>query len=288
MFAASYGNVFDGNPDWNAIPVSGGDLFAFEADSTYIQEPPFFASLPPSPKPLQDVVDARVLALLGDSVTTDHISPAGSIPKDAPAGRFLIEHGVEPRDFNSFGARRGNHQVMMRGTFGNVRLRNELVDGKEGDWTRHLPNGTEIRIFEASQKYQIAGTPLVIIAGKEYGSGSSRDWAAKGTLLLGVKVVIAESYERIHRSNLVGMGVLPLQFASGESRKTFGLDGREVFAIRGIASLTPGAALTVEATRPDRSVVTFKAIARVDSPIEVDYLRHGGILQMVLRSMTQG
>ena len=216
-----------------------GNLYAWEPDSTYIQEPPFFAGLAPTPQPLRDIAGARVLAMLGDSVTTDHISPAGSIPKDAPAGRYLQEHGVEPRDFNSFGARRGNHQVMMRGTFGNVRLRNELVGGKEGDWTRHLPDGTEMRIFEASQKYQAAGTPLVIIAGKEYGSGSSRDWAAKGTLLLGVKAVIAESYERIHRSNLVGMGVVPLQFKAGESRTSLGLDGRETYAVEGLATLKP-------------------------------------------------
>jgi aconitate hydratase len=287
LFRKTYAEVFTGDPVWQGLPVPEGNLYAWEAGSTYIQEPPFFANLAPSPKPLADLVDARVLAMLGDSVTTDHISPAGSIPKDAPAGRYLQDHGVTPRDFNSFGARRGNHQVMMRGTFGNVRLRNELVGGKEGDWTRHQPDGEEMRIFEASQKYQTAGTPLVLIAGKEYGSGSSRDWAAKGTLLLGVKAVIAESYERIHRSNLVGMGVVPLQFKPGESRTTHGLDGRESYAIRGITTLAPRAEVTVEATRPDKSTVTFQAIARVDSPIEIDYLRHGGILQMVLRSMTQ-
>jgi aconitate hydratase len=239
------------------------------------------------PGKVEDIAGARVLVMLGDSVTTDHISPAGSIPKDGPAGRFLVEHGVEPRDFNSFGARRGNHQVMMRGTFGNVRLRNELVGGKEGDWTQYLPAGTEMRIFDASMKYQAAGTPLVIIAGKEYGSGSSRDWAAKGTLLLGVKAVIAESYERIHRSNLVGMGVVPLQFKAGESRTSLGLTGREVFTIQGLAALKPGAELTVKARRDDGSELAFKALARVDSPIEVDYLRHGGILQMVLRNLAQ-
>ena len=288
LFRKTYGEVFTGDPIWQGLPVPEGDLYAWDATSTYIQEPPFFAGLPPSPRPLTDIVDARVLALLGDSVTTDHISPAGSIPKDAPAGRYLQDNGVTPRDFNSFGARRGNHQVMMRGTFGNVRLRNEMVGGKEGDWTRHQPDGAEMRIFEASQKYQIAGTPLLVIAGKEYGSGSSRDWAAKGTLLLGVKAVIAESYERIHRSNLVGMGVLPLQFKDGESRTTHGLDGTESYAIRGVTTLTPRTELTVEVTRADKSTFTFQAIARVDSPIEVDYLRHGGILQMVLRSMTQG
>jgi aconitate hydratase len=288
LFRRTYGEVFTGDPVWQGLPVPEGNLYAWEPDSTYIQEPPFFAGLAPTPQPLRDIAGARVLAMLGDSVTTDHISPAGSIPKDAPAGRYLQEHGVEPRDFNSFGARRGNHQVMMRGTFGNVRLRNELVGGKEGDWTRHLPDGTEMRIFEASQKYQAAGTPLVIIAGKEYGSGSSRDWAAKGTLLLGVKAVIAESYERIHRSNLVGMGVVPLQFKAGESRTSLGLDGRETYAVKGLATLKPRAELTVVVRRGDGREIVFGAIARVDSPIEVDYLRHGGILQMVLRNMTQG
>ncbi len=288
LFRKTYGEVFTGDPVWQGLPVPEGNLYAWDPDSTYIQEPPFFAGLAPTPQPLRDVAGARVLALLGDSVTTDHISPAGSIPKDAPAGRFLIEHGVQPRDFNSFGARRGNHQVMMRGTFGNVRLRNELVGGKEGDWTRHLPDGTEMRIFDAAEKYRAAGTPLVIIAGKEYGSGSSRDWAAKGTLLLGVKAVIAESYERIHRSNLVGMGVVPLQFKAGESRVTLGLDGRETYAIDGIASVTPGAAVTVRARSDDGRETVFTAIARIDSPIEIEYLRHGGILQMVLRNMTRG
>ena len=287
LFRKTYAEVFTGDPIWQGLPVPEGNLYAWDPTSTYIQEPPFFVGLAPQPKPLQDVAGARVLAMLGDSVTTDHISPAGSIPKDAPAGRFLIAHGVEPRDFNSYGARRGNHEVMMRGTFGNVRLRNELVPGREGDWTIHLPTGDEVRIFEASERYQQAGTPLLVIAGKEYGSGSSRDWAAKGTLLLGIKAVIAESYERIHRSNLVGMGVLPLQFKAGESRTTLGLDGRETYEIRGIASLKPSAQLTVKATRADGSHVTFNVVARVDSPIEVDYLRHGGILQMVLRSMTQ-
>ncbi len=288
LFRKTYAEVFTGDPIWQGLPVPEGNLYAWEADSTYIQEPPFFAGLAPAPQPLRDIAGARALAMLGDSVTTDHISPAGSIPKDGPAGRFLVAHGVEPRDFNSFGARRGNHQVMMRGTFGNVRLRNELVGGKEGDWTRHLPDGAEMRIFEASEKYRAEGTPLVVVAGKEYGSGSSRDWAAKGTLLLGVKAVIAESYERIHRSNLVGMGVVPLQFRAGESRTTLGLDGRETYAIEGLAALTPGKTLTVRARRDDGREIVFGAIARVDSPIEVDYLRHGGILQMVLRNMAQG
>ncbi len=287
LFRKTYGEVFTGDPVWQGLPVPEGNLYAWDPSSTYIQEPPFFAGLAPTPSPLADVTGARVLAKLGDSVTTDHISPAGSIPKDAPAGRFLIAHGVEPRDFNSFGARRGNHEVMMRGTFGNVRLRNELTPTREGDWTVHLPAGTEMRIFEASERYRADGVPLLVIAGKEYGSGSSRDWAAKGTLLLGVKVVIAESYERIHRSNLVGMGVLPLQFKPGESRTTLGLDGREVYDVVGIATLQPGAELTLRARRDDGTELRFGAIARVDSPIEIDYLRHGGILQMVLRAMTQ-
>ncbi|MCC6764265.1 MAG: aconitate hydratase AcnA [Deltaproteobacteria bacterium] len=288
LFRKTYAEVFTGDPTWQSLPVPEGNLYAWEPDSTYIQEPSFFADLPPTPQPLADIAGARVLAMLGDSVTTDHISPAGSIPKDGPAGLFLVEHGVEPRDFNSFGARRGNHQVMVRGTFGNVRLRNELVGGKEGDWTLHLPDGVEMRIFQASEKYRAAGTPLVIVAGKEYGSGSSRDWAAKGTLLLGVKAVIAESYERIHRSNLVGMGVVPLQFEAGQSRTTLGLDGLEVYAIEGLGALTPRKKLTVRARRADGSAIVFTAIARVDSPIEVDYLRHGGILQMVLRNMARG
>ncbi|MEB2283508.1 MAG: aconitate hydratase AcnA [Myxococcales bacterium] len=287
LFRKTYAEVFSGDPIWQGLPVPEGNLYAWEADSTYIQEPPFFAGLAPAPAPLADIAGARALAVLGDSVTTDHISPAGAIPKDGPAGRFLVEHGVEPRDFNSFGSRRGNHQVMMRGTFGNVRLRNELVGGKEGDWTLHLPDGVEMRIFEASEKYRAAGTPLVIIAGKEYGSGSSRDWAAKGTLLLGVKAVIAESYERIHRSNLVGMGVVPLQFEAGQSRTTLGLDGLETYAIEGLATLAPGKKLTVRARRGDGRETVFTAIARVDSAIEVDYLRHGGILQMVLRNLAR-
>jgi aconitate hydratase len=286
LFTESYRTVFAGGEEWRALPVPEGNQYAWDTSSTYIQEPPFFADLTANPAPLHDVNGARVLAMLGDSVTTDHISPAGSIPKDSPAGRYLIEHGVEPKDFNSYGARRGNHQVMIRGTFGNVRLRNELVE-REGDWTKHFPSGEELRIFDASERYQAEGTPLLVIAGKEYGSGSSRDWAAKGTLLLGVKAVIAESYERIHRSNLVGMGVLPLQFKLGDTRKTLGLDGTETYDIGTLSDdLRPSAELTVRVRRADGTQSSFIAIARIDSPIEVQYLRHGGILQMVLRQMT--
>jgi aconitate hydratase len=285
-FQQTYGQVFAGDDEWRSLPVPEGSLYAWDADSTYIQEPPFFQNLSSEPPPLQDILGARVLVQLGDSITTDHISPAGSIPVDSPAGQYLISQGVEPADFNSYGARRGNHEVMIRGTFGNVRLRNELTPSREGDWTRYLPTGEELRIYDAAQRYIDDGTPLLVIAGKEYGSGSSRDWAAKGTLLLGVKAVLAESYERIHRSNLVGMGVLPLQFRPDESRFTLGLDGTETYDIAGLdAALRPSARLTVRARRADGSVQEFTAIARVDSVIEIDYLRHGGILQMVLRNL---
>jgi aconitate hydratase len=285
LFRESYGTVFEGDETWCALPVPEGALYAWERDSTYIQEPPFFVDLPAQPPPLRDVVGARALAVLGDSITTDHISPAGSIPPESPAGKFLVAHGVTPREFNSYGARRGNHEVMMRGTFGNVRLRNALAPGREGDWTRHMPSGEEMRIFDAAERYQADGVPLLVIAGKEYGSGSSRDWAAKGTLLLGVKAVLAESYERIHRSNLVGMGVLPLQFKPGESAATHALDGSETYDVLGLPTVAPRAELTVRVHRRDGGESQFKAVARVDSPIDIEYLRHGGILQMVLRSL---
>jgi len=289
MFRASYGNVFDGNPTWNAIRVPEGDLFAFREASTYIQEPPFFQGLTLESAPLRDVVGARVLALLGDSVTTDHISPAGDIALASPAGRYLAAHGVAKKDFNSYGSRRGNDRVMVRGTFANIRLKNALLPGVEGGVTLHLPSGERMDIYDAAERYRAEGTPLVVIAGKEYGSGSSRDWAAKGTLLLGVRAVIAESYERIHRSNLVGMGVLPLQFEPGESAEALGLTGRETLTIRGLADgLAPRQKLSVELVRPDGSRGSFATMARLDTPIDLRYYENGGILQTVLRQMLRG
>jgi aconitate hydratase len=286
MFRSSYGNVFDGNPEWNAIPVLGGDLFEFREDSTYIQEPPFFRGLAPEPPPLTDIVDARVLAVLGDSVTTDHISPAGDIALESPAGRYLVSRGIPKSDFNSYGSRRGNDRVMVRGTFANIRLKNAMVPGVEGGVTVHVPTGERMDIYDAAERYRAEGTPLVVIAGKEYGSGSSRDWAAKGTLLLGVRAVVAESYERIHRSNLVGMGVLPLQLGAGESAESLGLTGRETLTIRGLAGgLAPRQDVRVEVGRADGSKSSFAATARLDTPVEVDYYRNGGILHTVLRKM---
>jgi len=291
-FQQEYSEVFDGDEHWRGLPLpERGELFAWDPESTYVQEPPYFQGMTTEPAPLTDIEDARVLVMLSDSITTDHISPAGSIPKDSPAGRYLIEHGVSQRDFNSYGARRGNHQVMMRGTFGNVRLRNELVPDKEGDWTLKLPpdwvlqpQGEVMRIFDASMQYQGEKVPLVGIAGKEYGSGSSRDWAAKGTALLGVRAVIAESFERIHRSNLVGMGVLPLQFMDGLTRSALHLAGTETFSISGIAAgLRPGQTLSVHGRRADGSEFAFDVLCRIDTPIEIEYYRHGGILPYVLR-----
>jgi aconitate hydratase len=286
MFHASYGNVFDGNPDWNAIPVKGGELFDFAEESTYIQEPPFFQGLTRQPPPLADIVGARVLAVLGDSVTTDHISPAGDIALQSPAGRFLASKGIEKRDFNSYGSRRGNDRVMVRGTFANIRLKNAMVPGVEGGVTVHVPSGERMDIYDAAERYRAEGTPLVVIAGKEYGSGSSRDWAAKGTLLLGVRAVVAESFERIHRSNLVGMGVLPLQFREGEGADALGLTGRETLTIRGLAGdIAPRQGVTVEIERADGARTSFAATVRLDTPVEVDYYRNGGILHAVLRKM---
>src|SRR5438270_9803395 len=235
MFRKSYGEVFDGDERWNSLEVPTGESFAWDEHSTYVRRPPFFESLPTEPEPVQDIENARVLAVLGDSVTTDHISPAGSIKRDSPAGRYLVEHGVQPKDFNSYGSRRGNHEVMMRGTFANIRLRNQLAPGTEGGVTLHLPDEEQMSIYDAAMRYVEEGTPLVVLAGKEYGSGSSRDWAAKGTRLLGVRAVIAQSFERIHRSNLVGMGVLPLQFKDGDSAESLGLTGEETFTIGGLA-----------------------------------------------------
>ena len=286
MFRREYANVFTGNPTWSAIPVTGGDLYEWSDESTYIHEPPFFADLQPQPEPLKDIRGARVLALLGDSVTTDHISPAGAIPVESPAGRYLVEHDIRPRDFNSFGSRRGNDRVMTRGTFGNIRLRNRLVPGVEGGFTRYLPDGGKMPIYDAAVQYREAGTPLIVLAGKEYGTGSSRDWAAKGTLLLGVRAVIAQSYERIHRSNLIGMGVLPLEFAPGENAAALGLTGEELYDVTGLEDgLHPGQLLHVEARADDGSVQTFEVAVRIDTPTEVAYYRNGGILHMVLRRM---
>ncbi|MGQ9892243.1 MAG: aconitate hydratase AcnA [Roseiflexus sp.] len=287
LFRAQYANVFTGNETWNAIPVSGGDLYAWNPDSTYIQNPPYFHSMTRDVPPLSSIRGARVLALLGDSVTTDHISPAGSIAKDSPAGQYLIAHGVQPADFNSYGARRGSHEVMMRGTFANIRLRNAMVPGVEGGYTVYLPTGERMSIYDAAMRYQADGTPLIVLAGKEYGTGSSRDWAAKGTFLLGVRAVIAESFERIHRSNLVGMGVLPLTFMPGESWQSLGITGSEIFTIEGIETLHPGQELTVHVQRPDGSAFTFKVKTRINSEGELTYYRHGGILHYVLRQLAE-
>jgi aconitate hydratase len=265
--------------------IPEGDRFAWETGSTYIRRPTFLTNLLVDPEPLREIDGARVLALLGDAVTTDHISPAGSIKKDSPAGRYLIERGVEPRDFNSYGARRGNHEVMLRGTFANIRLRNRLVE-REGGWTRHFPDGGEMTIYDAAMRYAEQGIPLIVLAGKEYGSGSSRDWAAKGTRMLGVRAVLAESFERIHRSNLIGMGVVPLQFVPGQNAAGLGLTGEETFAIHGIADgVETGERLDIEATAPDGTVKAFGAVARIDTPVEREYFAHGGILPYVLRQL---
>jgi aconitate hydratase len=285
MYSKEYANVFEGDAHWKSMPVPAGDLYQWDAKSTYIKQPPFFENMPKTPPALADIHSARVLAILGDSVTTDHISPAGSIPADSPAGKYLIANGVKPHEFNSYGARRGNHEVMMRGTFANIRLRNQLAPGTEGCWTHFLPGNEKMTIYDAAVKYREGGVALVVLAGKEYGSGSSRDWAAKGTRLLGVRAVIAESYERIHRSNLVGMGVLPLEFKPGENRETLGLTGQEIFEIEGVASLSPKKAITVRTKSGDGSTKTFTVIARVDTPEEASYYHHGGILQYVLRQM---
>ncbi len=290
MYEARYGEVFKGDANWLALPLpEESSLYAWDPSSTYVQAPPFFHAMTLDIQDPGDVRGARVLALLGDSVTTDHISPAGAIPKNEPAGLYLRERGVEPRDFNTFGARRGNHEVMMRGTFGNVRIKNLILEGREGGHTIHFPTGEELPIYEASMRYQEAGTPLVILAGKEYGTGSSRDWAAKGTFLLGVKAVIAESFERIHRSNLMGMGVLPLEFTDGASAKSLGLTGRETLDLEGISEgLSPGATVRVTVTGEDGEARSFPARVRLDSDVDVEYYRNGGILQTVLRKMARG
>ena len=288
MYTRDYADVFAGDERWQGLDTPEGDTFAWDEDSTYVRKAPFFEGLSMELTPVADIEDARVLALLGDSVTTDHISPAGAIKADSPAGRYLAEHGVARADFNSYGSRRGNHEVMIRGTFANIRLRNRLLDDVEGGYTRNFLTGEQESIFDASQAYQAAGIPLVVLGGKEYGSGSSRDWAAKGTALLGVKAVIAESFERIHRSNLIGMGVVPLQFPDGQSAESLGLDGTETFSITGLTALNEGATprtVAVTAQKADGSAVSFDAVVRIDTPGEADYFRHGGILQYVLRQL---
>jgi aconitate hydratase len=282
MFKRSYADVFTGDDRWRSLDTPEGNRYTWP-DSTYVRKPSFFEEMDPEPQPIEPITGARVLAVLGDSVTTDHISPAGAIKKDSPAGRWLIENGVEPRDFNSYGSRRGNHEVMVRGTFANVRLRNKLVD-REGGYTRHFPDGEETTIYEAAMEYADEGVALVVLAGKEYGSGSSRDWAAKGTALLGVRAAIAESFERIHRSNLIGMGVLPLQFPEGESAESLGFTGSETIDV---GDLENGEAKEVEVTATPESgqPVTFRARVRLDTPNEVRYFQHGGILHRVLREL---
>ena len=305
MFTNDYADVFAGDERWTSLPTPEGDTFAWEPESTYVRKPPYFDGMPAEPEPVTDIEGARVLLKLGDSVTTDHISPAGAIKKDSPAGRYLTEHGVQRSDFNSYGSRRGNHEVMIRGTFANIRLRNQLAPGTEGGFTRDLssPDAPVTTVYEASEKYVAAGTPLVVLAGKEYGSGSSRDWAAKGTALLGVKAVIAESYERIHRSNLIGMGVLPLQYPEGETAESLGLTGEETFSISGITAMNDGSTpRTVKVTALDHDVsdpgvtlsdhdvsdpgiTLFDAVVRIDTPGEANYFRNGGIMQYVLRNL---
>jgi len=280
MFTAKYREVFAGDERWRGLATPGGDAYAWDESSTYVHNPPFFDGIPAAPAPVTDLSGARVLAVLGDSVTTDHISPAGSIRPDSPAGRWLIEHGVAKEDFNSYGARRGNDRVMIRGTFANVRLRNRLAPGTEGGITLHLPDGEQTTIYDAAMRYAAEQVPLVILAGREYGSGSSRDWAAKGTALLGVRAVIAQSFERIHRSNLVGMGVLPLQFQDGDSVESLGLTGHEVFSVTGLSDLP--SEVTVRADGRE-----FSARLRIDTPKEREYYRHGGILQYVLRQLAR-
>jgi aconitate hydratase len=288
MFTDGYSNVFAGDDNWRGLDVASGEIFEWHEDSTYVRRPPYFDGIQPEPQPISDITGARVLVMLGDSVTTDHISPAGTIRRDSPAGIYLREHGVEPPDFNSYGSRRGNHEVMIRGTFANIRLRNLLAPGTEGGVTRHLPRGEVMSIFDAANAYAAEGTALIILAGAEYGSGSSRDWAAKGTLLLGVKAVLATSFERIHRSNLIGMGVLPLQFPPGRTRESLGLTGEEEYSITGLEGGDPRADFPTEVTvRADHhgQVQEFPATVRIDTPAEAGYFRHGGILQYVLRQL---
>jgi aconitate hydratase len=285
-FRSRYADVFAGDDNWRTLSVPQSERYVWDPKSEYVKRPPYFDGMPAEPKPQGAILGARALAVLGDSVTTDHISPAGSIAKSSPAAKYLIEHGVDPADFNSYGARRGNHEVMVRGTFANVRLRNQLVPGVEGGVTRYLPEGIEMSIFDASVRYKADGTPLIVLAGKEYGSGSSRDWAAKGPMLLGIKVAIAESFERIHRSNLIGMGILPLEYLPGQSRATLGLTGEEIFDFAGLGErIVPRSRVQVRASDSDGNVKTFETTVRIDTPDEADYYRHGGILQYVLRQL---
>jgi aconitate hydratase len=287
MFTKDYADVFAGDERWQGLPTPTGETFTWDPESTYVRKPPYFEGLQAQPAPVVDIEGARVLAKLGDSVTTDHISPAGSIKFESPAGQYLHDHGVARRDFNSYGSRRGNHEVMIRGTFANIRLRNKLVPTVEGGFTLNFLNGKQATIYDAAMAYAGAGVPLVILAGKEYGSGSSRDWAAKGTMLLGVRAVIAESYERIHRSNLIGMGVLPLQFPAGQTADSLGLTGAETFSISGITALNDGPTPPTVRVSTDAGI-TLDAVVRIDTPGEADYYRHGGILQYVLRKMLAG
>ncbi len=287
LFSSRYADVFKGDKNWQAIKIKGGQTYGWQGDSTYVQNPPYFEGMTMTPKPITDVIEARILAVFGDSITTDHISPAGSIKKASPAGAYLMEHGVEPADFNSYGARRGNHNVMMRGTFANIRIRNKITPEIEGGVTKHFPSGEEMAIYDAAMRYQSEGRPLVVFAGKEYGTGSSRDWAAKGTALLGVRAVIAESFERIHRSNLVGMGVLPLQFKE-EGWHKLGLGGDEIVSIRGLENLSPRTTLTVELYRPlDGRIARFPVMCRIDTPTELEYYKNGGVLPYVLRNLAR-
>ncbi|MBW5406544.1 aconitate hydratase AcnA [Morganella morganii] len=285
MFRKEYSSVFDGDEQWQSLPVENTPTYQWQPDSTYIRHPPYFEGMPVNPAPVKDVKQARILAILGDSVTTDHISPAGNIKADSPAGRYLQAHGVKPADFNSYGSRRGNHEVMVRGTFANIRIRNEMVPGTEGGFTRHIPSGEILTIFDAAMRYQESGTPLVVVAGKEYGSGSSRDWAAKGTNLLGVRVVLTESYERIHRSNLIGMGILPLEFPAGTDRGTLGLTGDELIDAGDLNNVTPKQIVPVRITYADGRVTELNALCRIDTQTELEYYRHGGILCYVIRQM---
>ena len=289
FFKLQYADVFNGDDQWRSLDVPSGETYAWDENSTYVKNPPYFEGMTTAPLGIRAITGARALAVLGDSITTDHISPAGNIPASSPAGKWLIGHGVEKKDFNSYGARRGNHEVMMRGTFANIRLRNEMAPGTEGGWSTTEPGGTAQPIYDVAMAYQANGTPLVIIAGKEYGTGSSRDWAAKGTILLGVRAVIAESFERIHRSNLVGMGVLPLEFTNNDTRESLNISGFETFDIVGLDdSLTPRATLTVRMSSADGKTREFKAVSRIDTPEEMNYYKNGGILPYVLRQLVGG